>query len=271
MLMSYRSTANQPLKIGCLTSPHVTNICERIRLDASPVSEELFARYFFEMWGKMECQADCPDPRPSFPGYPGFLALLGMYMLVKENVDVAIIETGVGGENDSTNVIPSPIATGITSIGMDHVKVLGNDLGSIAWHKAGIFKQGSRAYTVEQDDLVLDVLRKRAQEKKTLGPLDVVSERLVSDYEITVSPDMSFQRKNAALAITLVESCLKVIRPGFTMTRELAKSMEATELQGKTQIIRTGKLAWYISSAHNDISVEVASQWYSSEVKKDAE
>jgi folylpolyglutamate synthase len=59
---------------------------------------------------------------------------------MQENVDVAILEVGVGGEYDSTNIIENPIVCGITALGLDHVTVLGNTIDSIAWHKAGIIK-----------------------------------------------------------------------------------------------------------------------------------
>jgi folylpolyglutamate synthase len=268
ILTAYQNMAGDSVKIGCLTSPHVTNIRERIRLDASSISERLFARYFFEMWDQMERYYRLgSDTSPSLPGYPGFLTLLGLYIIVKEGVNVAIVETGIGGENDSTNVIPSPTVVGITTIGLDHVNVLGSELRSIAWHKAGIFKQDSPAYTVEQDSVALEVLKERAEEKNILGPLGIVSERLVADYAVIVSPDLAFQRQNASLAIVLSESCLKVMRPDFKMTQELVKSIEKTELPGRSQIIQTGRLTWYISSAHNEISIEAAAMWYEDAVK----
>jgi len=60
--------------------------------------------------------------------------------MMQEKVDVAILEVGVGGEYDSTNIVENPIVCGITALGLDHVTVLGNTIDSIAWHKAGIIK-----------------------------------------------------------------------------------------------------------------------------------
>lgn len=70
------------------------------------------------------------------------MSLLGMYIFMMEKADVAILKTGIGGEMDSTNVFPHLVATGITSIRLDHVHVLGDTVKKIAWHKAGIFKSG---------------------------------------------------------------------------------------------------------------------------------
>ena len=81
-------------------------------------------------------------------------------------VDAAIIEVGLGGEYDATNIIPKPTCVGITSLGMDHLEQLGNTLESIAWHKGGIFKSGVTALTVQQPEEGLNMLRRRAKEKK---------------------------------------------------------------------------------------------------------
>lgn len=71
----------------------------------------------------------------------------------------------MGGEYDSTNIVPKPTCTGVTSLGIDHITVLGNTLESIAWHKGGIFKKGVAALTVEQPSGPLEVLRQRAAER----------------------------------------------------------------------------------------------------------
>jgi folylpolyglutamate synthase/dihydropteroate synthase len=115
---------------------------------------------------------------------------------------------------------------------------------------------------VEQDDLVLNVLQDRARKKKIPGDLSVVPECLVDRYGVTVDPNMRLQRCNASLAIALVNSFLKTSHPNFTMTPELARTIERTELPGRNQIIQRGRLRWYISSAHNEISAGVASKWY---------
>ena len=89
------------------------------------------------------------------------------------------MEVGVGGEYDSTNIIPKPTCTGVTSLGIDHATVLGNTLESIAWHKGGIFKKHVAALTVEQPGGALEVLRQRAIEKEvSLFPPDLSTGQL---------------------------------------------------------------------------------------------
>lgn len=216
---------------------------------------------------KRHTQSNYDVPGPSLPGYPGFLALMALYTFIQERVDIAVIETGVGGENDSTNVIQSPTVTGITTIGLDHVHVLGDSLEEIAWHKAGILKEGSPACTVEQESSVLKVLQDRARERRISGPLQIVPEHVVSRYAVTTEPDMSFQRRNASLAIALVEVCLKALHPQFIMTPQLVSSLTKTELPGRSQVIVEDKLEWFVSSAHNELSIAVASAWYKNAVK----
>lgn len=124
-------------RTGLFTSPHLIDVRERFRINGLDITEDRFLLYFWNCWNQLEERVteDLPMP-PLFQ----FLTLLALKIFVCEQVDVAIIEAGLGGKRDSTNVIKEPIVCGITSLGMDHVEALGNTLGQIASHKAGIFK-----------------------------------------------------------------------------------------------------------------------------------
>lgn len=117
------------------------------------------------------------------PGYFRFITLLAFHAFLELGVDATILEVGVGGTYDSTNIVPKPIVTGVTALGIDHVAVLGKTLEEIAWQKGGIFKvgvecihirssitvtiqEGVPAQTVPQPESALQVLRSRAQELK---------------------------------------------------------------------------------------------------------
>lgn len=92
---------------------------------------------------------------------------MAFHAFKKEAVDVAIIEVGIGGEYDATNILQSPIVTAITSLGLDHQSILGDTIEQITWHKAGIFKDGSDAVYIQQnDDACMDIIEDRAAEKK---------------------------------------------------------------------------------------------------------
>ena len=74
------------------------------------------------------------------PEYFRFLTLMAFHVFLDKKVDATVLEVGIGGTYDSTNIVPNPIVTGITALGIDHVKVLGNTIQDIAWQKSGIFK-----------------------------------------------------------------------------------------------------------------------------------
>ena len=74
------------------------------------------------------------------PGYFRFITLLALHTFLECKVDATVLEVGVGGTYDSTNVVPKPVVTGVTALGIDHVGVLGKTLEEIAWRKGGIFK-----------------------------------------------------------------------------------------------------------------------------------
>jgi folylpolyglutamate synthase len=267
ILSEYKRARGVAMKIACLTSPHITDVRERIRLNGSNISKDLFTKYVYRLWNEMQHHYSRSHNTgthiPTIPGYPGFLVLLAFYIFLCEKVDVAVVETGIGGERDSTNVIRRPSATGITSLGLDHIDVLGNDIGSIAWHKGGIFKSGAPAFTVPQDETAIEILRKRALEKHVPGKLQVVAEDVVERYGIEVYPNLPYQRFNASLAVNLVEATLKDIDKTFIMTSSLARSVERADLQGRNEILSGRKNTWLLNTAHNTMSVKQACIWFS--------
>nr|CAD2206890.1 unnamed protein product [Meloidogyne enterolobii] len=91
------------------------------------------------------------------PGYFKFLTIMAFYIFYVEKVDVAIVEVGIGGENDCTNIIQNPIVCGITTI-------LGSTIPEIAWHKAGIAKSNCTLLTVEQPPEAIEVIKQRCKE-----------------------------------------------------------------------------------------------------------
>jgi folylpolyglutamate synthase len=205
---------------------------ERIRLNSEIISDTLFAQYFWHVHYFINDHVKLQRPdTPSIPGYPGFLTLLAFYVLVQEGYNIAVIETGMGGQNDSTNIIEYPLATDVTTIGLDHTKALGPSIRDIAWHKGGIFKSNVSAYTVEQNEpSVLEVLQQRAHERSAASVSTVVSDKVLEEYGITVTPDLTYQRRNAALAIALCETSLRIIdsRPSLSRSTGLLHGLETS-------------------------------------------
>lgn len=123
--------------VGLFTSPHLVKMNERIAVNGEQISDECFLKIFEEV----KCAVDQLEkeglPHPTF-----FEFLFGMAVLTfaKENVEYAILETGLGGRLDATNVVKKPVCTVITSIGLDHMEILGDTVEKIAAEKAGILK-----------------------------------------------------------------------------------------------------------------------------------
>ena len=159
---------NSGFKTGFYSSPHLVAARERIRINGEPLSKRQFAKYFWSVYKTIE---RFKDESIGMPPYFNFLTVMAFKVFLEEKVDVTILEVGIGGQYDCTNVVPKPIVTGVTSLGLDHCSLLGNTIEQIAWQKAGIFKPSVPAFTVEQNDLAMKVLRNRA--KELMCPLQV--------------------------------------------------------------------------------------------------
>ena len=135
-----------PQKVGLYTSPDLTCIRERIQINGTPISEDLFTKYFYDIWDRLFLRHDDHEnAKKPQPRYLQFLLLLAIHTFCQEGTQAAIIETHHGGEYDATNVVSGPVVTGITSIGLDHLAQLGPTIEDIAWHKAGIFKKDRKS------------------------------------------------------------------------------------------------------------------------------
>lgn len=254
-------------KIGLYTSPHLVAVRERIRIDGAPLSEVQFAKYFFEVWDRLkENDTRAREDTPPMPGYFRFITLLAFHAFLEAKVDATILEVGVGGTYDSTNVVPKPVVTGVTALGLDHVAVLGKTLKEIAWQKGGIFKEGVPAYTVVQPTEGAQVLDSRAQELKsssfTIVPLnhdlDKVKLGLAGQHQL----------QNASLAVTLAREFLKK-QSSFQNDQELPESfvsgLEKTRWPGRCQTVvdpKRSQVTWYLDGAHTVESLEYCIQWF---------
>ncbi|KAJ8178688.1 hypothetical protein LV164_007440 [Aspergillus fumigatus] len=250
-----------PKRIGLYTSPHLQCIRERIQLDDHPVPEDLFTKYFFEVWDCVmpeDIQQDSGVARQ--PRYLQFLALLAFHTFIREGVQAAIFEVHHGGEYDATNVIQSPVATGITSLGVDHVAQLGPTIEAIAWHKAGIFKPGAPAFSVNQKPGPADVMRKRALDKGTTLTFVSTNECLPTDGTVLSVP---VQRLNCSLALELSRAFVHAKAPGHTISDEdICHGVESFSLTGRFEIINEGQVQWFVDGAHNVLSLGEAAEWF---------
>ncbi|KAL7271008.1 hypothetical protein RUND412_006265 [Rhizina undulata] len=262
-------------KTGLYTSPHLRAVRERIQIQNSPLTEDLFAKYFFEVWDRMERSADAEGHDPKVkPAYFRFLTLVAFHTFLSEGVDTAVFEVGVGGEYDSTNIIEAPTVTGVTSLGIDHVAVLGNTIEEISWHKAGIFKKSAAAFTVPQIPAALEVLEKRAQEKKI--PLTVVNiHPQIESGEIKLGLSAEFQKANASLAVALAAGHLKKlgvevdIADDKPLPSEFKEGLARVNWLGRCQVETEENIEWHIDGAHTAESLLAAGNWFASKVVKE--
>ncbi|KAG9234032.1 Mur ligase [Amylocarpus encephaloides] len=264
MLSQYRHIHSIPQNIGLFTSPHLIAVRERIKINSTPISCSLFAKYFFEIY----------DALRDFekPVYFKFLVLMSYHVFIQQGVDVAIYEAGVGGEYDATNIVDCPAVTGISRLGIDHTFQLGETVEEIAWHKAGIQKFGVPSFSVTQLKGALEVLGKVASERKVKNfEVKGWNERLRG---VRVRPDAEFQYENASLAVALTESVLGKLDPGFKrapdepLSKELKDGIEKVVWRGRFEVKREGNITWYLDGAHTSDSIQFATKWYSEETSK---
>lgn len=165
--------ASSGLKVGMYTSPFLERFSERMRvLDGrsglmSYVEDDSYGEITSEDLDRLSSEVQSAAEKMVEMGFehPTEFELVTAicYLWFKEqNVDVAVLETGLGGRLDSTNVVTNPLCTIITAMGLDHTDRLGNTIEEIAFEKAGIFKPGSKAFVSEPSEMILD---KESQEK----------------------------------------------------------------------------------------------------------
>ncbi|WP_425954537.1 bifunctional folylpolyglutamate synthase/dihydrofolate synthase [Xylanimonas sp. McL0601] len=150
------------LRTGLFTSPHLTSVTERIQVDGAPIS----AARFVEVWEDVAPYIGVADRESEEEGGPRLsffevLTVMALAAFADAPVDVAVVEVGMGGEWDSTNVVDGDVAV-VTPVGMDHQRWLGDTLEAIAVNKSGIIKDGATAVLAAQEDVVTEVMRARA-------------------------------------------------------------------------------------------------------------
>lgn len=271
ILSFYQRSHGLPKKIGLFTSPHLVSVRERIRINSKPISAPLFAKYFFEIWDLLESSARASSLDPAIkPVYFRYLTLMSFHVFLKEGVDAAVYEVGVGGEYDSTNIVERPAATGISTLGIDHVFALGDTVDKIAWHKAGILKTESPAFTTEQVPEAMEVINSRAREREVDINVVKINPAL---KDVKIQPDADFQRKNASLAIALTDTVLKRVDPPFslpesTLPKEFVNGLEQVVWRGRFEIKIDGNIRWYLDGAHTADSLIVAAKWFAGQSSK---
>jgi dihydrofolate synthase / folylpolyglutamate synthase len=250
------------LHTGLYTSPHLCRFAERIRLDGEPIGDDAFERCLSLVLERC---------RPDLTFFES-LTLAAFAAFREAGVDLAVLEVGLGGRLDATNVIRDPIATAITSISLEHTAILGDTISAIAREKAGILKPGAPVVlgplSVEADAAISEVagrvgtgpiLRVRPWiDEPRPGVLDVlhasglVRVREPSEKERTLTLGLTgwHQAANAGVAMGLA---LRVAErfPGRAWDAAIASGIAGVRWPGRFERIEQGGVAVVLDAAHN--------------------
>ncbi|MBG0830377.1 bifunctional folylpolyglutamate synthase/dihydrofolate synthase [Planomonospora sp. ID67723] len=249
------------LRVGRFTSPHLVSMRERICVDGAPLSEERFVEVYEDIAPYLE-MIDAQGRRLSF-----FETLTAMAFAAFADtpVDVAVIETGMGGSFDATNVADGAVAV-ITPVSLDHTDYLGPDVATIAGEKAGIIKPGATVVLAQQELPAAEVLLRRAAEtgatvareglefgvlarELAIGGQLLHLKSLKADYEEVLLPLYgAHQASNAACALAAAEALTagddpldpELVRQAFLQVRS----------PGRLEVVRRGPTV-LVDAAHN--------------------
>lgn len=247
-------------KTGLHTKPHLSSMTERARIDGTNVPQDVFA----ELVTEMQTAADAVAAEYSRPSYYETLLALAFLYFAREGVDVAVIEVGIGGKLDGTNVIV-PVVSVITNVGMDHTDVLGDTLEEIAADKAGIAKPGVPLVSGIADAGPRDVVRAHCaevgapfvevahavREAKVTGSgrygqsCEIVTQR--GTYRLDIPLLGNFQAQNASTAIVALEQLPDDLRPSIEAVQT---GMARLNLPGRMEVFPTRPIVVF-DIAHN--------------------
>lgn len=248
----------QEASVGMFTSPHLVCMEERFVIDGKKCTQEEFAEAFRAVLEVVEGMVSDGLFHPSFFE---FLFAMGMYIFQKRNVKYLILETGLGGRLDATNVFEEPLMTIITSISLEHTQILGNTIEEIAAEKAGIIKEGVPVIFDGSNEDAARVIMHTAREK--CAPFYRISLESIKFREITgkyidfyfctgydgidlkIPFAAEYQMMNAALsykALELLQTKTYILRP------QIAAALAKTRWPGRMQKAAEGV---YFDGAHN--------------------
>ena len=255
-------------RTGLFTSPHLVDLRERLVLGREQIEKDVFARLLTELLEKLEeyarqtGQAGEAKAEPYCPTFFEMLFFLFSLWMEEEKPDFVILETGMGGLLDVTNVVEKPLVCVITRIALDHCAFLGGTLEEIAAQKAGIFKKGVPAVCWDTGPAVRAVFVRTAGEVS--APLTIVSKNQVAfsklrknsvDFfmesayykyiEATLQTEAAYQAQNALLAVRAIEAAGLT---GQIARKQVESGLCAMRWDGRMEEVLP---EFYVDGAHN--------------------
>ncbi len=260
---------NNGIKTGFYSSPSMHRFTERIRINGIPIDENSFARLLERVWPTV-----VEMKRTSLLGAPTvfeILTTMAMLQFREAGVGVAVVETGLGGRLDSTNVV-HPLVSVITRIGIDHADILGNSIERIAKEKAGIIKSGVPVVTGFQLPEAMAVIQEKAMEESApLIDAEATVTEIVKPTKIkwgecvsvkTSTSPYSFrlpllglhQVENARIALGVIET---IQRLGVEVSvGAVEKGLEYVEWPGRVELLQEASPTVIADGAHNEDSAK---------------
>ena len=241
-------------RVGLFTSPFINRFNERIQINGEQIPDEALVQLVEQVRPAADAMTDIPTEFE-------IITALGMLWFAEQKCDIVVLEVGLGGTLDSTNVIDPPECAVITALGMDHVKELGPTLADIAAAKAGILKPGSPAVSyggVPEADAVIARVAKEQHAPLTVvdfsklrfdgGDLDEVTFDFDGLDGVRLPLIGSYQPRNAAVAIT----ALRVLRGrGWDIPEQaIRKGLETVKWPGRFELLRHAP-AFVLDGSHN--------------------
>ncbi|HXA20245.1 MAG TPA: folylpolyglutamate synthase/dihydrofolate synthase family protein [Thermoanaerobaculia bacterium] len=220
-------------RTGLYTSPHLVELRERWTIGGAMIDDDALS----DAIDRLHLAADRAGIVPT---YFEALTLIAFIAFAQARCDVAVLEVGMGGRLDATNVV-RPLAALITPVGFDHMEFLGTTIRKIAAEKAGVIHRGAIVLTSNDDSAVLAVLRKRSV--KFGNPFHVVTERHATPLA------GAFQERNAALAVRAAEELMARL-PKIT-PESIERGVAATRWRGRLERIEHGGKQIWIDGGHN--------------------
>lgn len=260
---------NLGLKTGLYTSPHLITVCERIRINGIKISEEDFAFYAQKVF----------ENEPQELTFFEVLTVIMFLYFADKKCDVCVIETGIGGLKDITNIIESSLVSVITWIDLDHTKLLGGSLPLIAAEKAGIIKPGGIIVCGETKYEPLKIIKQKAKELNAkfiavpfgrLRQKEFLYNQAQTCYELDgkltflSSLNGDYQAGNMQTALTAAQQAAQLLGQEGKLTQKLfASSCSQIVWPARFQILRQNKKEYIIDGGHNPQALEYFVRNYS--------
>jgi dihydrofolate synthase/folylpolyglutamate synthase len=248
------------LRTALYTSPHLERPNERVRLGREEIADADFARLYFRAHDAAQDLVQA-GRLPQFPSYFEILTALAFLYFAETKVDIAVLEVGMGGRLDATNIV-EPLVSIITDISLDHMEWLGTTISAIAREKAGILRHGGTMITLPQHPEANQVLGEVASELGACGvsavpylpaagamgayPVEALGTAIQVDSPLAGA----HQQRNVALAIAAAVELAG--RHGFPITpAALERGIRRTYWPGRLEHITKNGLDWILDVAHN--------------------